>query len=1099
MHRPPANPFDLTLLDDEAAGPTEAGPTEAGGHDPGRYDDSEVIGRGGMGVVVAAWDRRLRRMVAVKTLRHDHGGDNSVPERFIREAQITAQLEHPNIVPVYDLGITEDGRPFYTMKRVRGQSLATLGRADLSELRRLQIFLQVCDAIAFAHSQKVLHRDLKPANVMVGDYGEVLVLDWGIAKRVGDRDASGRARPAPGGDPELTRDDALIGTPTWMSPEQALGDPATAASDQYSLGAILYTLLTGEPPFRMRPDVLQRVVKGEFPPPREVRPDLSPELEAVCLRAMRVRPSDRYPSVRALRDDVQAWLEGRELRAVAYTGWRRARKFAERNRAAIGPAAIVALAATVLLVAASVTTLTAYVVTVRDQEARTAAAERRARLDVADRDVTLALLHADAGLDTAARADLVRAMETYAATGEVVPRKARFAAAWIEHRLPSPVMRWDATNAPIEGVWPSPAGTDIVYLASDGAAYRVDPRDGSTVASARVPQPMSWIDAGWAEGGPRVTWRAPADGDAWVVHTAQWTTDGLTPAVHITAGTPTFEVRTVSGRVFVETGAGVSGYDATTGLPVTPLLADASLQAVSDDGSRVAGGLRSSSGGAAVGVWDTATGALLYREESAAELVLSPRGDALLTVRRDGIALIDLAARRERWSRAAPAPSAEFVADHVYTREGDLLTERSVATGEAQGTWTLPAARRYETIRPLPGLGMYATGGRRPALYSWLPPVDHDLEGGEGARRPVSTLRASTDGVLVAVAPGVPGGPVRVLDARSGRRVASFVSAPAGTRDLALSPDGSKLAAADRDGHLRVWTLSGQPVAEHAEARGPVNGVDWGRAALVASFDDGTVGVYGPDGAERVGVLEGALRSAWGVRLSPDGRSVVATGRADGDAAWALWDLPSLTLTRRDTSMPGPAYGADWSADGRRFAVATSSGTVGVYPADGATPPTLLEHDGASLGAAFAADGTIAASNDADVTMWWPGDAAPFGTITSAGGESSHLVFQGRTLYMASDEPRITRVSLDPPPPISLSFGVAAPDRARDLALAAALLRHRRWADAERLYARWPDDAPLADRAAALAALGRVDEARALQPRLQADGVLPGTLDVWLR
>jgi hypothetical protein len=179
--------------------------------------------------------------------------------------------------------------------------------------------------------------------------------------------------------------------------------------------------------------------------------------------------------------------------------------------------------------------------------------------------------------------------------------------------------------------------------------------------------------------------------------------------------------------------------------------------------------------------------------------------------------------------------------------------------------------------------------------------------------------------------------------------------------------------------------------------------------------------------------------------------------------------------------------------------VATSSGTVGVYPADGATPPTLLQQDGASLGAAFGDDGTIAASNDADVAMWWPGDAAPFGTITSAGGESSYLVFQGRTLYLASDEPRITRVSLDPPPPASLPFGVAAPDRARDLALAAALLRHRRWADAERLYARWPDDAPLTDRAAALAALGRVHEARALQPRLQADGVLPGTLDVWLR
>ena len=181
-----------------------------------------------------------------------------------------------DLVPVYDLGMGVDGLPYYTMKRVSGRPLTEVaGDGQVSETRRLQIFLQVCDAMAYAHSRGVVHRDLKPANVMVGEFGEVIVLDWGVAKRIGGTDDStGGHRRSEGRDDDLTEADAVLGTPRWMAPEQASGHAATPASDQFALGALLYFLLLGKPPFEPGRDVMDRVALGRYVPPRMVRPNL---------------------------------------------------------------------------------------------------------------------------------------------------------------------------------------------------------------------------------------------------------------------------------------------------------------------------------------------------------------------------------------------------------------------------------------------------------------------------------------------------------------------------------------------------------------------------------------------------------------------------------------------------------------------------------------------------------------------------------------------------------------------------------------------------------------------------------------------------------
>lgn len=294
-----------------------------------KYQVKGVIAMGGMGVVLEAEDVATRRMVAMKTLLQTTSAEETA--RFIEEAQITAQLEHPNIVPIYEVNVNELDRPFYTMRLVRGESLKqvlqrlagnetkTVEQYPLSRL--LGVLLRVCAAIAYAHSKGVVHRDLKPENIMLGEFGEVVVIDWGLAKPVGQR-AWGKAsdaiqrtlvfsamRDLPGG--LETLDGTALGTPHFMSPEQASGTPqiVDARADIYTLGAILYNMLTLEPPVKGRTpeEILGKVAEGEITPP-EIAAEghalthlpegrLPADLVAVAMKAMSLKPDDRFATV----------------------------------------------------------------------------------------------------------------------------------------------------------------------------------------------------------------------------------------------------------------------------------------------------------------------------------------------------------------------------------------------------------------------------------------------------------------------------------------------------------------------------------------------------------------------------------------------------------------------------------------------------------------------------------------------------------------------------------------------------------------------------------------------------------------------------------
>jgi serine/threonine-protein kinase len=337
-----------------------------------RYRVLRPHAKGGLGEVFVAEDAELGRRVALKEIRAERAGEPASRQRFLLEAEITGGLEHPGVVPVYGLGAHADGRPFYAMRLIHGETLqeairrfhtgeaAAPGERGLALRELLGRFVGVCNAVAYAHSRGVLHRDLKPANVMLGPYGETLVVDWGLAKPVGrpEAEADGEAslRPRTAAEPSVTSPGHALGTPAYMSPEQAAGRLAELgpATDVYSLGATLYELLTGRAPFTGDVGkVLDAVKQGTFPPPRAVRPDVPRALEAVCLKAMALRPEDRYASALEVAEEVGRWMAGEPVRAYPEPWPDRARRWARRHRTVVaGVAAAAAVGAAILAVAA---------------------------------------------------------------------------------------------------------------------------------------------------------------------------------------------------------------------------------------------------------------------------------------------------------------------------------------------------------------------------------------------------------------------------------------------------------------------------------------------------------------------------------------------------------------------------------------------------------------------------------------------------------------------------------------------------------------------------------------------------------------------------
>ena len=329
-----------------------------------RYRVLRPHAQGGLGEVFVAEDQEVHREVALKEIKREHACREDSRSRFLLEAEITGGLEHPGIVPVYGLGVYDDGRPFYAMRFIKGDNLKAAiarfhasapARLDSLEFRQLLgRFVDVCQAVGYAHSRGVLHRDLKPGNVMLGKFGETLVVDWGLAKVVGwqgEEERGGRdeatLRPSSGNGCAETVAGSAIGTPAFMSPEQASGklDELGPATDVYSLGATLYAVLTNRPPFQGNPgEVLEQVRQGSWTAPREVNPAVPPALDAICRKAMAREPRDRYGSPLELADDLEHWLADEPVGAYPEPARVRARRWMRKHPSRVTAAAVLLLA-----------------------------------------------------------------------------------------------------------------------------------------------------------------------------------------------------------------------------------------------------------------------------------------------------------------------------------------------------------------------------------------------------------------------------------------------------------------------------------------------------------------------------------------------------------------------------------------------------------------------------------------------------------------------------------------------------------------------------------------------------------------------------------
>ncbi|MBI4602690.1 MAG: protein kinase [Planctomycetes bacterium] len=920
----PASPGDA-LPDPCAAGPAGR-----------RYVVEREVARGGMGVIYRVWDEDLKRPLAMKVMLPgpsapggaEASARRGLLERFLHEARITGQLEHPGVVPVHELGADEEGRVFFVMPLVEGSDLRAVFKAareskeGWTPTRALGVLARVCDTLAYAHSKGVIHRDLKPANVMVGRFGEAYVMDWGLAKARGSQDlrdlrlrvgagevpAPG-ASPASGGAPApdsplVTMDGTVLGTPAYMPPEQAAGriDEIDERSDVYSVGAMLYTLLTGRVPYSEGEggatpsprEILEAVLRGLPRPVHAIDCRAPAELVAICEKAMARSKGARYPSIGAMRDDLEAYLENRVVRAHRTGARAELRKWVSRNR---GTAASIAGALTVAAAASL------GVILIQASAGRSLSSERDAK-DAALREKTAAL---EAESQALVRAEGLRLTARSAAVLPADPALALLVAIEGARRAPGLL----ATNALVEALASLREERTLLGHGGTVSTGAFSP-DGSRVFTASWDGMVRVWDAGSGEEVLRLV------GPCAAVQWAAWSPDGA---------------RLASGCFDPV----VRVWDAASGKQLFALEGQKGPiehVAFSPDGTKVASGGRD----AKACVWSAETGRLLATLSGHGGWVLgvdfSPDGRLLATASQDETARL--------WDASTGAP-LQVLRGHSGGVDSAAFDPagRRLVTASQDGTARVWDAGTGKEIAAF-------TRHRGRVLAARFSP--------EGAR----VLSASSDGTA------------RIWSGESGEELAVLRGHGDQVSSARFSPDGRRVLTASNDRTARLWDAAGG--TELAVLRGHRGNVRWaafspdGRRAITTS-EDGTARLWDAACAAEEAALNrargSALEGGRAAVLSPDLKRVAVLG---GKAA-AIHDAATWKELARLEGHESAIAAADFSPDGLRVATASLDDTARVWDAaTGREIAVLRGHTNRVRSARFSPDGSKVATSSYDHT-----------------------------------------------------------------------------------------------------------------------------------
>jgi WD40 repeat protein len=971
-----------------------------------RYEIRHEHARGSHARVLLAFDRHTGREVALKeplaTAPSGLPADERA-HRFLREARTTAQLDHPHIVPVHEIGRSADGAPFYTMRFVRGETLAARLRSchGLAErLRLLGPFWDVCRAVAFAHRRGVIHRDLKPANCMVGEHGETVLLDWGLARGRGaaepaitasavdvvEAPAETTAAPPTAGadaDAAATATGTLLGTPSYMSPEQAAGDPAAVdeRADVWGLGAMLYEVLTGAPPFA-GPDpllVLHRVRTQAVPPVRARCADAPPELAAIAEKALARAPAARYPDAGALVEDVDAYMTGGRVRAYAYRVRDVVRRLVARHRAA----AVAAATVLVVVVAALVAVTVAY--------RRESAARHREHDERLTAQLHLAEAHAQRAQHLLGQRALLSA-EVFAlaslasnpASAPGAPRAAEFVA-----RHPaSEAARLEARSALYRSRLRHITGLAGSFAVEDSARSVAISADGRHLAAADGGGWLRVWDAATLR--PAMLVRAH-EGGAYAVAfspdgrlVASGGKDGTVKLFPVGATAPTLTlpvghvVRAIAvtpdGQRLATGGVGgqVRLWEVATGRVLASLAPPHTGQVRGLAFSRDGRWLASGSWDTTAKIWDARTLALKAtlrgHTNSLTRLAFSPDGDSLATASFDHTVRVWTVANGATRATLAAGPAAAH--DVAFLPDGDTVV---VGTADRMlRVWHVPSNQLRLVVEAhgdtVFGLGLdddgrrLVTGGLDSVVKLW------DLAASDGLTHawhpPVASGSLSRDGARLMTTSW--DGWVRLWNAHTGRLEARLANPGKQIDDSLLAPDGTWVATAGQDGVIRLLDAATGAVRRELRGhRGEIRSLAVARdgARLASASRDQTVRLWDPATGRELAALphdEDATAAAF----APDGSWIVTSSWDRRVRRWPV--VPPHTPVSLFLA-PDRLTRVAVSGDGTRVAASCANGEVFVLgSAPGASVRSFRDHRQWVNSLSLSPDGRILASGGQD-------------------------------------------------------------------------------------------------------------------------------------